>query len=735
MVSEDKKLDEGIFSGIKNVINEINNFFDDAKKYQQQFDAIKHTGTGKKSEEELDLMLQICNGINKQAKSKYMKKLTEKFMVELEMQKDEAQGQLKEGMTGPTQLKKINKTIRIIAFICFFVLWIAFNATIAFVVVIIFAVCAGIYVSKIEAKNKRIREERQTDIKDLITVAGVGQVETVKLLIDKGADIEAKSNDGLTALICAAGAGQVETVKLLIDRGADIEAKNNDGLTVLMCAASMGQTETVELLLNKGADIEAKNKDKANATALICAAAMGQTETVKLLINKGAEIGANALMAAASNGQTKTVELLLNKGVDIEAKNNDGWTALMFAISEGHTETVALLLDKGADTNIITSEGETALSMAEGKGFAKITTLLKKAGSKPFEDINKPKTIEDVCEGSTDFYKKVEPFLNLSIINDNKTHPEEDEIKEIDAESQKVPYVKKEILDDIPKLDQIHTQQKLSLKEIDNALIKALQMLGGSAKKKVVEQKVYDMLQESFRNPWYQEESTPGIQRWKHQVDWARNRARERGFIKSTDELGQGYWGLTESGMKKSFQGSDNESISQRSISQKYSSRDEIETEDEDMTGEKKGTRATYSNWSEFEKAQREKDERKKANLPIAKKIHDLIIDVLRKENRKYDIRYGDGTFSFSMPKDEAKTGKRTFARLGLVDLAGDNIYLDTLYKKEDEAIPLGGSSWSKKDQNKYQFTMSTLEDFEKVKDSIKGGVIRSYNYLAKSKV
>lgn len=126
-----------------------------------------------------------------------------------------------------------------------------------------------------------------------------------------------------------------------------------------------------------------------------------------------------------------------------------------------------------------------------------------------------------------------------------------EEMKKIDVESQKVPYRKEVINIDIQKPEQIHPKQKLSLKEIDNALIKALQIFGGAAKKIDVEQKVYNMLQNSFREPWYQEDSTPGIQRWRHQVNWARNRARESGLIKPTEESGRGYWELTEKGKKE----------------------------------------------------------------------------------------------------------------------------------------------------------------------------------------
>ena len=67
----------------------------------------------------------------------------------------------------------------------------------------------------------------------------------MKLLLDRGAEIEAKDNYSSTALHLAATGGHAEVVKLLLDRGAAIEAKDRDGRTALSMA---GRAEVVELL-------------------------------------------------------------------------------------------------------------------------------------------------------------------------------------------------------------------------------------------------------------------------------------------------------------------------------------------------------------------------------------------------------------------------------------------------------------------------------------------------------
>ena len=58
-------------------------------------------------------------------------------------------------------------------------------------------------------------------------------------------------------LIEASRLGHTETVEMLMEKGADVNARNNDGWTALMMASNDGQTETVALLVEKGADVNA----------------------------------------------------------------------------------------------------------------------------------------------------------------------------------------------------------------------------------------------------------------------------------------------------------------------------------------------------------------------------------------------------------------------------------------------------------------------------------------------
>jgi uncharacterized protein len=87
----------------------------------------------------------------------------------------------------------------------------------------------------------------------LIEAAKQGDLERVRELLDKGADVNARNINDMTVLISAARGGNLEIVKLLLEKGSDINARASNGFTAMKQASKEGHTQIVELLKAHGA--------------------------------------------------------------------------------------------------------------------------------------------------------------------------------------------------------------------------------------------------------------------------------------------------------------------------------------------------------------------------------------------------------------------------------------------------------------------------------------------------
>lgn len=94
----------------------------------------------------------------------------------------------------------------------------------------------------------------------LYRAASKGDVDTVKLLLERGADVSARARDGWTPIFGAARSGSVPTVEALIAAGADVNARNDVGDTPLHYAAEWGQSDTAAFLCAHGARTDAKEQ-------------------------------------------------------------------------------------------------------------------------------------------------------------------------------------------------------------------------------------------------------------------------------------------------------------------------------------------------------------------------------------------------------------------------------------------------------------------------------------------
>lgn len=110
----------------------------------------------------------------------------------------------------------------------------------------------------------------------------MSRYETVTLMLSLGADIEKSTQANGTPLMAAAGGADVRMIKLLLEKGANVNAADSEGYTALACAVSRrASPEAVQLLLSSGADINARNK--RGETPLVLAERNGDYALVSLL--------------------------------------------------------------------------------------------------------------------------------------------------------------------------------------------------------------------------------------------------------------------------------------------------------------------------------------------------------------------------------------------------------------------------------------------------------------------
>ena len=216
--------------------------------------------------------------------------------------------------------------------------------------------------------------------------AGFGTLESLTLLIDKGADVNAKNRRGSTPLFWAIH--DEAKVRLLVSRGATINIKQVEGRTPVYQASSLGSGNAVlRLLLDNGGDPNVATL--TGLTPLNAAALRGDIAAMRMLLEKGARVdvkngaGGTPLMAAATNGSPVAVRLLLDMGADPKVRTKLGETALGNAAGAGSAETVKMLLDRGADVNSRNSRGYSPLMLAAGADAmnADIVKLLLASGA------------------------------------------------------------------------------------------------------------------------------------------------------------------------------------------------------------------------------------------------------------------------------------------------------------------------------------------------------------------
>jgi ankyrin repeat protein len=226
----------------------------------------------------------------------------------------------------------------------------------------------------------------------------VGDLEKTRLLLEHGADANGRSDDGRTPLLIAAGRyGSSAVVKLLLDHGANPSVSSIGllgGMTPLAEAAYAGDAGVIRILTERGADVK-----RAGFLPLVLALRANCAQCVEMLLKSADPEAVNMAMffACPPLGDGRAIKALLDHGADANAKDPGGHPILMLAASSDALplESVKTLLDRGADVHAKGANGATAVDLARRHGETQIVELLSAAGAKkasaPAETAAKPK--------------------------------------------------------------------------------------------------------------------------------------------------------------------------------------------------------------------------------------------------------------------------------------------------------------------------------------------------------
>jgi ankyrin repeat protein len=218
--------------------------------------------------------------------------------------------------------------------------------------------------------------------KILLDAVRDGDVTQVQQQLRQGASANARDEAGDTALMRAALYADVEMMRLLLEGGAEVHARGQDGTPLLL--RTTHDLEKMRLLLDRGAPVD--------DFAMVAAASVpGSRSALELLLAHGGNghgampTAYTALMAAAGNGDLDAVNCLLDHGANVKAHTPTGFTALIGAALSGNAKVVALLLERGADPNAVCEleRGilQTPAGVAASLGHADCLRLLMAAGA------------------------------------------------------------------------------------------------------------------------------------------------------------------------------------------------------------------------------------------------------------------------------------------------------------------------------------------------------------------
>jgi len=210
--------------------------------------------------------------------------------------------------------------------------------------------------------------------------------EVCKIFLLNDAQPNLKPYNGIPALITAVKIGNLEIAEYLIRKGANVDITDNEGITSLMYAAAFNDYEICDMLIYYNASVNLQ--DYEGNTALLVAAYYGNTDIVRLLINNKATLeksdnkGYTPLHCASQNGNIEIAKLLVSNGANPDLKNRPGYSSLSLSILNKNVSLTKFLVDTGADVNSKICPSLYPLNLAKKVKNDTIYSILKSKGAR-----------------------------------------------------------------------------------------------------------------------------------------------------------------------------------------------------------------------------------------------------------------------------------------------------------------------------------------------------------------
>ncbi|MEO6812191.1 MAG: ankyrin repeat domain-containing protein [Isosphaeraceae bacterium] len=224
---------------------------------------------------------------------------------------------------------------------------------------------------------------------ELCEAVGKGDLDAIRSLLAAGADVHYVRPQGYTVMIdvmhgrsIADDDQLIPILRLLIDRGADLDAVSDYGESALSVASNMGRFDAVALLLDSGSE-----PAPLEWTPLMRSVALGSIEDVCSRIDEGEDLAARdrwertPWLLSLQTGDVTKAERLLKAGAQKTDRGRCGRTALMFPITNGHSAMLKWLLEQGIEPNELDDFGGSALIQAAENGDADSVRMLLDAGA------------------------------------------------------------------------------------------------------------------------------------------------------------------------------------------------------------------------------------------------------------------------------------------------------------------------------------------------------------------